>query len=132
MADTGTILCSPRAGQSIVHHHFGTRYRRDTERLWLQRRPPSHPELLDWLAAEFTDNGLQLKAMHRLMVTSNTYRQSAVPREDGLAVDADNRLLWRKSPAWLDESLRDAVLAVSGRLNSEDGRPRFSRCLHHT
>ena len=64
--------------------------------------------------------------MHRLMVTSNTYRQSAVPREDGLAVDADNRLLWRKSPVRLDaESLRDAVLAVSGRLNPKMGGPGF-------
>ena len=86
----------------------------------------THPDLLDWLAGQFVNQRWSLKAMHRLMVTSNTYRQSAVPREDGLAVDADNRLLWRKSPVRLDaESLRDAVLAVSGRLNPKMGGPGF-------
>ena len=110
----------------LWHHHFGTGIVETPNDFGFNGGRPSHPELLDWLAAEFTDNGLRLKAMHRLMVTSNTYRQSAAPREDGLAVDADNRLLWRKSPVRLDaESLRDAVLAVSGKLNPKMGGPGF-------
>ncbi|MDD9865874.1 MAG: DUF1553 domain-containing protein [Verrucomicrobiales bacterium] len=110
----------------LWHHHFGTGIVETPNDFGFNGGRPSHPELLDWLAAEFTDNGLRLKAMHRLMVTSNAYRQSAAPREDGLAVDADNRLLWRKSPVRLDaESLRDAVLAVSGKLNPKMGGPGF-------
>ncbi|MEE2947363.1 MAG: DUF1553 domain-containing protein [Verrucomicrobiota bacterium] len=110
----------------LWHHHFGTGIVETPNDFGFNGGRPSHPELLDWLAAEFTTNGLRLKAMHRLMVMSNTYRQSAAPREDGLAVDANNRLLWRKSPVRLDaESLRDAVLTVSGRLNTKMGGPGF-------
>ena len=61
-----------------------------------------------------------------MIVTSNTYRQAATPRNEGLAIDAENRLLWRKSPVRLDaESLRDAVLSVSGKLNLKMGGPGF-------
>jgi len=110
----------------LWHHHFGAGIVETPNDFGFNGGRPSHPELLDWLAAEFIANGLRLKAMHRLMVTSNTYRQSAAPREDGLAVDADNRLLWRKSPVRLDaESLRDAVLVVSGKLNPKMGGPGF-------
>ncbi|MDP6794616.1 MAG: DUF1553 domain-containing protein [Verrucomicrobiota bacterium] len=110
----------------LWHHHFGTGIVETPNDFGFNGGHPSHPKLLDWLASEFAANGLRLKAMHRLMVTSNTYRQSAVPREEGLAVDAGNRLLWRKSPVRLDaESLRDAVLAVSGRLNPKMGGPGF-------
>jgi len=110
----------------LWHHHFGTGIVETPNDFGFNGGRPSHPELLDWLAAEFNANGLRLKAMHRLIVTSKTYRQSAAPRKDGLAVDADNRLLWRKSPVRLDaESLRDAVLAVSGKLNPKMGGPGF-------
>ncbi len=89
---------------------------------------PSHPELLDWLAAEISNRRWSLKAMHRLILTSQTYRQTsrfgeADPRA---RVDADNRLLWRQNPRRLEaEALRDAVLSVAGTLNTEPGGPGF-------
>jgi hypothetical protein len=87
---------------------------------------PSHPTLLDWLAHELKKNGYHLKHLHRLMVNSNAYRQSSAPQAAGMASDADNRLVWRKSPVRLDaESLRDAMLFVSGKLNKQMGGPGF-------
>lgn len=86
---------------------------------------PTHPELLDWLATELVENKWSLKAMHRLMLTSATYRQdSRVSSERGEEVDPQNRLLWRMNRKRLEgEIIRDAVLAVSGRLNGEQGGP---------
>jgi Protein of unknown function (DUF1553)/Protein of unknown function (DUF1549) len=94
---------------------------------------PSHPELLDWLATELVARGWSLKAMHRLMVTSNTYCQSAIATGDGdlseiaaraANVDPDNKLLWRMNRMRLDaEIIRDSMLAVSGQLNPQAGGP---------
>ena len=78
---------------------------------------PSHPELLDWLANHFVNDGWDLKSLHRLIVTSSTYRQSAATSAAAFATDPDNRLLARSArprlPAWM---LRDQALALSGRL----------------
>ena len=88
---------------------------------------PTHPELLDWLASEFKARGWSLKAMHRLILTSATYRQSSAPRPDALAVDAGSRLLWRFPPRRLEaEPIRDLILAVSGQLDVRMGGPGFS------
>ncbi|MFM8497580.1 MAG: PSD1 and planctomycete cytochrome C domain-containing protein [Planctomycetia bacterium] len=87
---------------------------------------PSHPELLDWLAVEMRDGGRSLKRLHRLIVTSAAYRQSATsPAADrGMTTDPDNRLLWRAPRRRLDaEAVRDAVLAVAGRLDLRMGGP---------
>jgi mono/diheme cytochrome c family protein len=90
--------------------------------------PPSHPELLDWLAAWFVDHGMRSKDLHRLIVTSATYRQAAVrPRaevEAARRLDPENRLLWRHNTARLEaEPIRDAMLAVSGELDPALGGP---------
>ena len=90
---------------------------------------PSHPELLDWLAVEFRDGGQSMKALHKVIVTSATYRQvssvDAVTRA-ALAIDSDNRLLWRQNRRKLEaEAVRDAVLAVSGKLDLTMGGPSF-------
>jgi mono/diheme cytochrome c family protein len=88
--------------------------------------PPTHPELLEWLAADFRDGGQSLKRLHRLLLTSRTYRQSAAPTwaEAAAALDPDNRLLWRAPRRRLDaESVRDALLAISGRLDLRMGGP---------
>src|SRR5262249_27964835 len=78
---------------------------------------PTHPELLDWLATEFVARGWGLKAMHRLMVTSATYRQSSRAGRKALAADPDNELLSRYRRTRLDgEAIRDALLAASGTL----------------
>ena len=89
---------------------------------------PSHPELLDWLANEFVASGWSIKAMHRLMVTSATYRQASRHQSDAaLAKDPENELLWRFRRQRLEaEAVRDSILAVSGRLNPEQfGLPVF-------
>ena len=79
---------------------------------------PSHPELLDWLAAEFIRSGWSMKRMHRLIVLSSTYRQGSRITDEGETRDADVRLLWRFPSRRLEaEAIRDSMLAVSGRLN---------------
>ena len=83
---------------------------------------PSHPELLDWLACELRDSGGSLKHLHRLILSSDTYRQQSHHRADAEALDADNSLLWRMNRQRLDaESYRDTVLYVSNRLSTTMG-----------
>lgn len=85
---------------------------------------PSHPELLDWLAAEFIDSGWSIKHLHRLMVTSATYRQTALRPAPAVALknDPDNRWLWRMNTRRLQaEQIRDAALAASGELDLTAG-----------
>jgi mono/diheme cytochrome c family protein len=89
-----------------------------------QGSPPSHPELLDWLACELMDSGWSVKHIHRLIVTSAAYRQWSRVRPDGRAVDPDNRLLWRQSRSRLDaELIRDTALKCSGLLAERIGGP---------
>ena len=87
--------------------------------------PPTHPELLDWLAQTFVDEGWSFKSMHRLIMTSSTYRQSSV-REDERTerIDPDNRLLWRMPVRRMDaEQIRDSMLLVSGEIDLFMGGP---------
>jgi hypothetical protein len=87
---------------------------------------PSHPELLDWLAARFVREGWSLKAMHRRIVCSAAYRRSALhpAPEAGRQKDPDNRLLWKSTPRRLEaESVRDAMLVTSGEFDSHMGGP---------
>lgn len=88
--------------------------------------PPSHPELLDWLASEFIANGWSAKKTIRLLVTSAAFRQSSVPNPIAAQIDADARLLWRFPPRRVEaEVLRDATLAVAGTLDLTMGGPGF-------
>jgi hypothetical protein len=85
---------------------------------------PTHPELLDWLAFWFQDNGESLKKLHKLLLTSATYRQSSAHNFNYARLDGDNRYLWRMNRMRLDaESIRDAMLFVSGRLDLTLGGP---------
>lgn len=89
---------------------------------------PSHPELLDWLAAEFERKGGSVKEILRLLLTSRAYRQDSrfSDLSPGVRIDAGNRLLWRQNSRRIEaEAVRDAVLAVSGRLTMERGGPGF-------
>ena len=89
-----------------------------------QGLPPSHPELLDWLAVEFMENGWSLKQLHRLIVTSATYRQSSHARPDLAVKDPNNKLLARQNRLRLDaEIVRDVALSVSGLLSDVIGGP---------
>ncbi len=90
---------------------------------------PSHPELLDWLAHRFVQDGWSIKSMHRLMVTSRTYLQAAVQtpevsKTSGVLQDPENRLLWKMPTRRLEaEQIRDAILAVTGKLDLTAGGP---------
>jgi mono/diheme cytochrome c family protein len=89
-------------------------------------QPPTHPELLDWLAGYLRDNGGSLKALHRLIVTSATYRQDSTVDPACARIDAENRLLWRQNPRKLDaEAIRDRILFVAGKIDLTVGGPSF-------
>ena len=90
----------------------------------LRGQLPSHPALLDWLASEFIARGWSMKQMHRLIVTSATYRQSSVNRPELMTIDPQNRLLARQIPLrFSSDQVRDAALSVSGLLDSRIGGP---------
>jgi mono/diheme cytochrome c family protein len=111
----------------VWQHHFGEGLVSTPSDFGVNGSPPTHPELLDWLASEFVANGWSVKHLHRLIVNTDTYRQSSEANEDGLTVDASSRLLWRYPPRRLDaEPIRDSILAVSGKLDLRAGGPGFS------
>ncbi|MGE3779849.1 MAG: DUF1553 domain-containing protein, partial [Pirellulaceae bacterium] len=101
-------------------HHFGRGIVGSAGDFGTQGDLPSHPELLDWLAVEFLEQGWSLKQFHRLVMNSETYRQASQRRPDAEEVDAANLLLWRAPVRRLEaETIRDAMLAVAGNLNPE-------------
>ena len=105
-------------------HHFGRGIVATPGDFGVLGERPTHPELLDWLADEFVAGGWRLKRLHRLIMTSTAYRQSSRRNAALDAVDPDNRLLGRMSLRRLEaEAVRDAMLAVSGKLNPKDVRP---------
>jgi mono/diheme cytochrome c family protein len=107
----------------VWHYHFGRGLVETTNDFGHMGAEPTHPELLDWLAYWFDENGQSLKKLHRLIVTSATYRQAS-GGDSGAAVDGDNRLLWRQNRQRLDaESIRDAMLAASGQIHLAMGGP---------
>jgi hypothetical protein len=113
---------NPLTWRSIVNrvwqYHFGRGLVETASDFGRNGALPSHPELLDWLAAEFQKSGGSFKQLHRLIVTSATYRQSSASNTDAEKIDADNELLWRQNRRKLEaEAVRDSVLAVSGRLD---------------
>ena len=110
----------------VWHGHFGRGLVETGNDFGHMGALPSHPELLDWLACEFRDGRRSLKDLHRLVVTSATYRQACADNPAAAAIDAENRLLWRMNRRKLEaESLRDAVLAVAGKLDLTMGGPSF-------
>lgn len=108
----------------VWQQHFGTGICATPENLGYSGSPPSHPELLDYLASDLVENGWSIKRLHRAILLSAAYRQSSVPNDAGLRADPDNRLLWRFPMRRLDaESLRDAALAIAGELDTTIGGP---------
>jgi hypothetical protein len=98
--------------------HFGQALVRTPNDFGSQGEPPTHPELLDWLANQFDEQGWSLKRLHRLILLSNTYRMQSIAEGKGLRIDPDNRLLWHYPRHRLEgEAVRDAMLACSGDLN---------------
>jgi hypothetical protein len=108
----------------IWQHHFGTGLVATVDNLGGSGAKPSHPELLDYLAAEFVASGWSVKALHRLVLTSAVYRQTSTPRPEPDTIDPNNRLLARYPIRRLDaEAVRDSLLFVSGELDPRAGGP---------
>ena len=130
---------NPLTWRSIVNrvwqYHFGRGLADSPNDFGKMGLPPTHPELLDWLAADFRDTGGSFKKLHRLIVTSAVYRQSSGARSDQNTghrapgtenPDPENRLLWRMNRRKLEaEAVRDSLLAVSGLLDLKMGGPAF-------
>jgi hypothetical protein len=119
---------APTVARSIVNRvwqaYFGTGLVATSEDLGSQSETPSHPELLDWLAADFMENGWSFKHLHRLITNSAAYRRSSNPTEMQLQKDPFNRLLARGPRQRVDaESVRDIALAATGLLNPAMGGP---------
>ena len=108
----------------VWQHHFGEGLVATVDNLGVTGAKPSHPELLDYLATEYVQSRWKLKSLHRLIVTSATYRQSGALREAAYAIHPENKLLWRFPLQRLDaESVRDAILFTCGELNLDVGGP---------
>jgi len=118
-------IASPRNGMTarvmvnrIWQHHFGRGLVRSSNNFGQLGDPPTHPELLDYLAGEFVRNGWRLKPLHKLILMSNTYRMSSQANESALTKDPQNQLIWRFDMRRLSaEELRDSIHAVTGVLN---------------
>ncbi|MBI2480173.1 MAG: DUF1553 domain-containing protein [Planctomycetia bacterium] len=130
----------------LTHHDHPFTWRSIANRVWLYHfgsgivdtpndfgrmgQLPSHPELLDWLATELRDNGQSIKELQRLIVTSRVYQQTSsathADAKAAIAADSGNRLLWRMNRRRLEaEEIRDAILSVSGRMDTAMGGPGY-------
>jgi hypothetical protein len=111
----------------LWHGHFGRGLVETPSDFGFNGGRPAHPDLLDWLASRFVEGGWKVKPIQRLIVTSATYRQASRATDDrAVAIDADNRWLWRADRRRLEgEAVRDAMLVVAGALNDRPGGPSY-------
>jgi len=124
LADPKNSLTWRSIANRLWQYHFGQGLVDTPNDFGHMGSAPTHPELLDWLAAALRDNGGSLKAIHRMILTSAVYRQSSQRSAVAAAVDADNRYLSRMNTRRLDaESMRDAILKLSGQLDPQIGGP---------
>jgi hypothetical protein len=124
IADNRNPLTWRSIANRVWHYHFGRGLCDTPNDFGRMGGTPSHPELLEWLACELRDHGGSLKHLHRLIVTSTTYRQVCDHRDDAAKLDGDNRLLWRMNRLRLDaDSYRDFVLSTAGVLDLTMGGP---------
>jgi hypothetical protein len=124
LADPSHPLAARVWVNRIWQQHFGRGIVATPGDFGLKGAAPSHPELLDWLAAEFTSSGGSTKHLHRLIVRSEAYRLDSAPEASSAAVDPDNAYLWRWKPRRLEaEAIRDALLAASGDLDRRMAGP---------
>src|SRR5207249_4958288 len=102
----------------IWHYHFGRGIASTPSDFGVMGERPANKELLDYLAATFVENGWSIKKIHRLIMMSSTYQESAMFNPVAAKADPDNRLVWRYNRHRLEgEAIRDSILEVSGRLN---------------
>ena len=128
LADAVVDPANPLTARVIVNrvwkHHFGQALARTPSNFGVIGEKPTHPELLDWLAATFVENGWSLKKLHRAILLSATWQMSSRYDAAAFAKDGENRLLWRMNPRKLEvESWRDSLLAVTGELDAALGGP---------
>jgi len=128
LAHEVTSRKNPLTARVIVNrvwmHHFGVGLVPTPSDFGLRGAVPSHPELLDYLAADFMDYGWSVKRLHRQIMTSAVYQQQSLDRTDALAKDSENRLLWKMNRRRLEfEALHDSILNVSGQLDGTMGGP---------
>jgi hypothetical protein len=111
----------------VWQHHFGVGLVSTSANLGALGERPSHPELLDYLAARFIASGWSIKSLHRLIMLSQVYQQTSAADPAGLGADPENRLLWRANRRRLEsEALRDSLFAVAGRLDLAPSGPPFT------
>ena len=126
IADPSNPLTARVLVNRLWHYHFGSGLVATPSDFGANGGRPSHPELLDRLAADFLDGGGTLKPLHRRIVLSNAYRQASTFNPKSANVDPDARLLWRFPPRRIEgEAVLDAMIAVTGRLNPSIGGPSF-------
>ncbi len=130
LAEWITGPAAPLAARVIAnrlwHYHFGVGLVDTPNDFGFNGGRPSHPALLDWLARQLIEGGWRLKPLQRTIVLSAAYRQSGRPSPAAAKLDADNRLLWRKSAQRLEaEAIRDAILTAAGQLNPAMGGPGY-------
>ena len=124
LIDPQNLLLARVMVNRIWHHLFGTGLVRTVDNFGARGEPPSHPELLDYLASRFLEQGWSIKGMIREIVLTRTYRQASSHDPKRHQVDPDNRLLWRAHRRRLEaEAYRDSVLAISGALDRTRGGP---------
>ncbi|CAN5898113.1 PSD1 and planctomycete cytochrome C domain-containing protein [soil metagenome] len=124
IADPSNPLTARVLVNRLWQHHFGRGLVGSPDDFGAMGQPPSHPELLDWLADEFVQGGWSIKRMHRLILSSNAYRMASSPCPEADAIDPTNALLHRQNLRRLEaEAIRDAILTVSGRLDPTLGGP---------
>lgn len=126
IASQDNLLTSRVMVNRIWQNHFGRGIVQSPNNFGQLGVPPTHPELLDWLALKFNDQGQRFKALHKLIMLSNTYQMSSQFSEQAAAVDPANDLFWRFNMRRLSaEEVRDNILAVNGRLNPKMYGPGF-------
>src|SRR4030095_9485143 len=124
LVDSKTPLVARVMVNRIWQSHFGTGIVTTPGDFGRMGARPTHPELLDYLAATFVENGWSIKKLHKLILLSNTYRQSSDSMPQAAQADPDNKLLWRYGRHRLEaEAIRDSMLQLSGLLNSKMGGP---------
>ncbi|MCA9129139.1 MAG: DUF1553 domain-containing protein, partial [Planctomycetales bacterium] len=126
ITDQNNALFARVIANRLWHYHFGVGLVETPNDFGFNGGRPSHPQLLDWLAAELIRNNWSLKHLHRCIMNSATYQQSSQFELHASQIDYGNRLLWRKSPQRLDaETLRDALLQFAERLDCSLGGPGY-------
>lgn len=128
LTHTNNLLTRRSAVNRVWQYHFGRGIIDTPNDFGHMGSLPSHPELLDWLAYWFMENGESIKALHRLILTSATYRQSSASNPEFAKVDSDNRFLWRMNRTRLEaEAIHDSMLAVAGQLDLKMGGPSIQQ-----